>query len=224
MNALRDQLRTARNSHDDRRQELDLHAHEIEDLRHALIDREEELERAEASKIRVTQEKSGFAQTVRELEADLSRVRKDAERFGNDLKALRRERDKLEERKKAEEERARKAERGQTQLRTELRLTKEELEDEKGRSRKVLEERKSHVCSAGCVPLSVGRSRLCLPMETRDGEQLVALKNQHKQECKGLIVQIKYLKAKYTRESTMRSDLGFQKHYLLVLLSKFESS
>jgi hypothetical protein len=53
---------------------------------------------------------------------------------------------------------------------------------------------------------------------------LVALRNQHKQECKGLIVQIKYLKAKYTRESTMRSDLGFQKHYLLVILSKFESS
>ena len=58
----------------------------------------------------------------------------------------------------------------------------------------------------------------------RDDGQVVALKSQHKQECKGLIIQIKYLKAKYTRESTMRSDLGFQKHYLLVLLSKFESS
>ena len=59
---------------------------------------------------------------------------------------------------------------------------------------------------------------------SRDDGQVVALKSQHKQECKGLIVQIQYLKAKYTRESTMRSDLGFQKHYLLVLLSKFESS
>ena len=59
---------------------------------------------------------------------------------------------------------------------------------------------------------------------SRDDGQVVTLKSQHKQECKGLIVQIQYLKAKYTRESTMRSDLGFQKHYLLVLLSKFESS
>src|SRR5579872_6411166 len=108
MNTLRDQLRAAQKSHDNRRQELDLHTNEIDDLRRALTDREDELERAEASKIRVAQEKSGFAQTVRELEADLTRVRKDAERFGSDLKALRRERDKLEEKKKAEEERARK--------------------------------------------------------------------------------------------------------------------
>lgn len=156
MNALRGQLRTAQESHDNRRQELDLHAYEIEDLRRALTDRENELERAEASKIRVAQEKSGFAQTVRELEVDLSKVRKDAERFGNELKALRRERDKLEERKNVEEERVRKAERGQNQFRTEVRLLKEELETEKGRSRKVLEEWGSHVCAAGCVFLAVG--------------------------------------------------------------------
>jgi myosin protein heavy chain len=161
MNTLRDKLRTAQKSHDDRRQELDLHANEIEDLRRVLTDRENELEQAEASKIRVAREKSGFAQTVRELEADLSRVRKDAERFGNDLKALRRERDKLEDRKKVEEERARKAERGRDQLMTELRLVKEELEDEKGRSRKASESWKYHVCAAGCVTLSVGGSLSC---------------------------------------------------------------
>jgi len=223
MNALRDQLRTAQKSHDDRRHELDLHAHEIEDLRHALTDRENDLERAEASKIRVTQEKYEFVRTVHELEADLLRVRKDAERFGNDLKALRRERDKLEEKKKVEEERARKAESGQNQLKTTLKLLKEELEGEKGKSRKALEGWKSHVCVAGYVLRAIG-STTVLTHGSRDDGQAVALKNQHKQECKGLIIQIKYLKAKYTRESTMRSDLGFQKHYLLVLLSKFESS
>jgi hypothetical protein len=68
------------------------------------------------------------------------------------------------------------------------------------------------------------RGLVALTHRSRDDGQVVALKNQHKQECKGLIIQIKYLKAKYTRESTMRSDLGFQKHYLLVLLSRFESS
>ena len=99
----------------------------------------------------MTQEKSEFARNVRELEADLSRVRKDAERFGNDLKALRRERDKLEEKKKVEEERARKAEGGQSQLKAELRLIKEELEGEKGRSRKALVGWESHVCVAGCA-------------------------------------------------------------------------
>ena len=161
MNALRDQLRTAQKSHDERRHELDLHAHEIEDLRYALTDRENELGRAEASKIRVAQEKSEFAQTVRELEADLLNVRRDAERFGNDLKVLRRERDQLEEKKKTEEERARKAERGQNQLKTELRCLKEEFEGEKGRNRKALEGWKSHVCATGCVLRAVGRLRLC---------------------------------------------------------------
>lgn len=46
---------------------------------------------------------------------------------------------------------------------------------------------------------------------------------QHKQECKGLIVQIRYLKAKFTRESTLRDDLSYQKQYLLVLLASFEA-
>ena len=51
----------------------------------------------------------------------------------------------------------------------------------------------------------------------RDGQQLVALRQQHNQECKGLMLQIRYLKAKFTRESTFRCDLGYQKQYLTVL-------
>jgi hypothetical protein len=49
-----------------------------------------------------------------------------------------------------------------------------------------------------------------------------ALKLQHNKECKGLIVQIRYLKAKFTREAALRADLGFQKGYLLVVLAQFE--
>ena len=57
---------------------------------------------------------------------------------------------------------------------------------------------------------------------SRNDGQLISLKAQHKKECKGLIVQIKYLKAKWTRESALRSDLGYQKQYLLVLLARTE--
>lgn len=56
----------------------------------------------------------------------------------------------------------------------------------------------------------------------RDERQLSIMKLQHNKECKGLIVQIRYLKAKFIRESSLRSDLGYQKQYLLVLLSRFE--
>jgi myosin protein heavy chain len=62
-----------------------------------------------------------------------------------------------------------------------------------------------------------------LNQKNSDGYQLVELKKQHKEECKGLVVQIRYLKAKFTRESTLRDDLVYQKHYLLVLLSNFEA-
>ena len=55
-----------------------------------------------------------------------------------------------------------------------------------------------------------------------DTRQIDSLKLLHKEECKGLIVQIRYLKAKWTRESTMRSDLCNQKQYLLVLLARSE--
>jgi hypothetical protein len=56
----------------------------------------------------------------------------------------------------------------------------------------------------------------------RDGKQLSALKLQHNKECKGLFVQIQYLKAKFARESTLRFDLVYQKQYLLELLRQLE--
>lgn len=40
---------------------------------------------------------------------------------------------------------------------------------------------------------------------------------RHKEECKGLLIQITYLKAKFYRESAFRSDLQFTKRYLLSL-------
>lgn len=55
-----------------------------------------------------------------------------------------------------------------------------------------------------------------------DEQQLQSVKIQHKNECKGLVVQIRYLKAKFTRESTLRCDLGYQKRYLLALLGRSE--
>ena len=55
-----------------------------------------------------------------------------------------------------------------------------------------------------------------------DEIQVQAIEMRHKEECKGLLVQIRYLKAKFTRESTLRGELAHQKRYLLVLLGKFE--
>ena len=41
---------------------------------------------------------------------------------------------------------------------------------------------------------------------------------RHRDECRGLLVQVTYLQDKWRRESAFRSDLQFTKKYLLTLL------
>lgn len=53
-------------------------------------------------------------------------------------------------------------------------------------------------------------------------DEIEVLKSKHSKECKGLFVQIRYLKAKFVREATLRADLSYQKNYLLVLLARYE--
>ncbi|KAL1693565.1 hypothetical protein GGG16DRAFT_88498 [Schizophyllum commune] len=195
---LHDQYLKSQTSHDGRRHQLDLHLLEIEDLRRALSDQADELHRAEAERHRIEAERSDVAKTVGVLEADLKRVRRDAEAFGRDLQALRGEKEKLEA-KRREDERARK------QAQAQIRLLTEQVERHKESARKARME-----------------------LEGRAGEideiQVQAIEMRHKEECKGLLVQIRYLKAKFTRESTLRGELAHQKRYLLVLLGKFEKS
>ncbi|KAF8159408.1 hypothetical protein B0H34DRAFT_703324 [Crassisporium funariophilum] len=201
-NNLRNEYVTHSNSHDNRRHELDLHVLEIDELRRALDDRATDLQRVEQEKEKIAHEKSDVARTVATLEADLRRVRRDAEGFGRDLKALRTEKDKLESKNKDE---ISKAERSKKQTQTQLRLLNEQLEAQKEKTGRAREELKNHVCAA-------------------DERQISKMKLQHNKECKGLIVQIRYLKAKFTRETVFRSDLVYQKQYLLVLLAQFEKS
>ncbi|KAF8075138.1 hypothetical protein FPV67DRAFT_1605655 [Lyophyllum atratum] len=189
-------------SHDNRRHQLDLHLLEIDDLRRALSDQAGELQKAEQEKQRISAEKSDVARTVAALESDLKRVKKDAEAFGRDLKLLRAEKEKQEERHKDELSRL---ERTKKQAQTQIRLLNEQVETQREKTVLAREELKDHVCVA-------------------DERQLSAMKLQHNQECKGLFVQIKYLKAKFTRESSFRNDLSYQKHHLLFLLAQLEKS
>ncbi|KAI6112992.1 hypothetical protein F5141DRAFT_1188202 [Pisolithus sp. B1] len=189
-------------SHDGRRQQLDACLTEIDELRRALANSTDELQRTEQEKNRIIIEKTTIVQTIDSLEAELKRVRKDAAAIGLDLKALKTEKQKMHEKHKEE---MTKAERAKKQSQAQIRLLTEQLENHKAKTKKAREDLLQHVCPA-------------------DDQKLEALKAQHKQECKGLIVQIRYLKAKFTRESTLRDDLAYQKRYLLVLLASFEES
>nr|VWP02273.1 Lid2 complex component lid2 [Ganoderma boninense] len=195
---LKGEFAASQTSHDTRRHELDLRTLEIDDLRRALAGQASELERAAAERARMAAEKGDVARTVAALEADLRRVRRDAEAFGRDLKALRAQKDRMEEDRT-------KAERAQKQAQAQIRVLREELDGQREKVREAREQWRGHVCAA-------------------DDQQLVTLKQQHNRECKGLMVQIKYLKAKYTRESAFRCDLGYQKQYLLGLMARLERS
>ncbi|KIL69166.1 hypothetical protein M378DRAFT_70128 [Amanita muscaria Koide BX008] len=201
-NQLRSKYSVSSSSHEKRRHQLDLYCVEIEDLRSALNEQANELHRAEKEKDRVTAEKEGVVKIVSSLEADLRRVKKDAEAFGRDLKRLRAEKENMEESHKREISRLQKAKK---QAHTQMRLLTDQLENYKDAASRAREELKRHNCAA-------------------DDSQIAALKLQHNKECKGLIVQIKYLKAKFTRESGLRMNLCYQKEFLLVLLKRYEKS
>ncbi|KAG2011915.1 hypothetical protein CC2G_011982 [Coprinopsis cinerea AmutBmut pab1-1] len=203
VNRLREEHAAHSTSHDQRRHKLDLQVLEIEELKQALDARSSQLQKAEQEKERIASEKSDVARTVASLEADLRRVRRDAEAFGRDLKSLKAEKERLELKLKDE---VAKGERAKKQSSTQVKLLNEQLESQKRKLARAMEEFENHVCTGA------------------DEAQISALKIKHHKECKGLMVQIKYLKAKFTRESSFREDLAYQKNYLLELLGRSEKS
>ncbi|KAK2464002.1 hypothetical protein APHAL10511_003946 [Amanita phalloides] len=201
-NQLRSKYSVSSTSHEKRRHRLDLYRLEIEDLRRDVSEQADELHRAEREKKRIATEKEDVAKTVASLEADLRRVKKSAEAFGRDLKQLRAEKEDMEESHKHELARL---ERSKKQAHAQSRLLNEQLESHKDAVHRAQEQLRDHSCAA-------------------DETQLAALKLRHNKECKGLVVQVRYLKTKFTRESSLRTNLCYQKQYLLVLLSRYEKS
>ena len=62
------------------------------------------------------------------------------------------------------------------------------------------------------------RSRTTAPPPYVEEHSLIAARKMHEAECKGLILQIKYLKLKLNREMDLRADLTHQKQYISLLL------
>lgn len=85
-------------------------------------------------------EKTDVARTVAALESDLRRVKRDAEAFGRDLKALRTEKEKLQEKHRDE---LAKAERAKKQAQTQMRLLNEKLDSQHAKLKTVKEDSKN---------------------------------------------------------------------------------
>lgn len=144
---LRNEYSASQKSHENRRQQLDIHLAEIEELRHALLSQADELQRTEQEKNQMAMEKTDIARTIAALEAELKRVRRDAEIFGRDLKALRAKREKSRERQRED---VAKTERVRKQAQTQIRLLNDQLENQRAKTKRL----QQHVCSA-CVPLPI---------------------------------------------------------------------
>jgi len=192
---------------------------EIEDLKEALTQRSSELERVEQEKKRMSKEHSDVMRTVSSLENDLKRVKKDAETFGRDLRALKAERDELTLKRREENGRA---ERVQDQLRSHIRVLEQQLDVQMSRRVALEDQMQAHICG-GYVPILFYSPVSQCAHDPRSEEGDVArLRLQHNKECKGLLLQIRYLKDKFTRESTFRIELAYQKNYLLTIISHLE--
>ena len=113
------------------------------------------MQRAEKENRKVSAEKTDVARTVAALEADLRRVRRDAETFGHDLTLLRREKEALEADNKDELARVGRAKK---QAQTQIRLLTEHLEAQKDKTMHALEQLRSHVRNAYVPPIAFGLS------------------------------------------------------------------
>ena len=122
---------------------------EIEDLKQALTQRSSELERVEQEKKRMSREHSDVMRTVLSLESDLRRVKRDAEVFGRDLRALKAERDELTLKRREENGTA---ERVQDQLRSQIRVLEEQLGVQMSKRIGLQDQMQAHVCG-GYVPI-----------------------------------------------------------------------
>jgi chromosome segregation ATPase len=142
---LREEYTASQTSHENRRHQLDLHFHEIEDLRRALSDKADELQAAESEKRRMAAERSDVGRTIAALEADLRRVRKDAEAFGRDLKLLRAEKENTESQQKDE---IAKLQRSKKQAQAQIRILTEQLDGQKAKTQRARDELESHICAA----------------------------------------------------------------------------
>ncbi|KAG8904159.1 hypothetical protein FRB99_002176 [Tulasnella sp. 403] len=136
-----------------------------------------------------------------DLRAEVSRLKKEVMRFAQDLKELRQERDALLGRR--DDDKAA-AERAATIAQSRERALKERLAEVERRANGLEETWSGHVCASE--------------------QSIQAVKAQHRNECKGLFVQIHYMKDRVRREATMRSDLAYQKKYLLDIIAVMEKS
>lgn len=196
-----------RKSYERMLRQLDLQNEELEELRFIASSQADEIKRVNGLKKNADQ---GFRKQflASSLSSELDCIQSEADQLGHDLQELLADRDGLVTHYRRKLEMLEQKE-GQNQL--QLAMANEHLDHYKMQDTYVTEKSAHYVFY----------SYFC-HLHAFSQDVLLALSARHKAECKGLFVQIRYLKARCNRESEFRNDLAHQKYYLLVILSRFQ--
>ncbi|WVQ75425.1 hypothetical protein IAR50_005049 [Cryptococcus sp. DSM 104548] len=166
-------------------------------LRETLSERESSLEQAESRLERFRQERRTVARELGEFDKDLQRHKQESDAFGVELQELKKEQTEKTRRHAAE-----------------LSALERDLQDAKDRESRMRRE----LVDAHEKYEQVEQWRRSHENDTKLSDAMVQQKARFKSQSRELAAQIKYLKAKYTRESTFRNALALQKRYLLLLV------
>lgn len=116
---------------------------ELEELRRAILESEDQAYGDVVEQKGSLAEKDELAHAIGILEADLKRVRRDAEAFGRDLRHLKEEKEAMIE---VHAEDMAKAQRARKQAQTQIRVLYEQLEEQKEKLVRIKAEFQNHVC------------------------------------------------------------------------------
>lgn len=188
--------------------QLDEQIEQMEAAHAALRSKKAAYEKIAGDRDRLRAERDLIVHDVGMFEQELRRLRREADRQGADLEALRAEREQAR-RQMASDEQAKDRERAEFMV--QVRTLVDQLKSKTQEVDRIKTKLDQLECSHTNGP-------------SVDEHSLVAARQMHEAECKGLLLQIKYLKLKLNREMDLRSDLTHQKQYISLLLQGFTRS
>ncbi|SPO32179.1 related to Cingulin [Ustilago trichophora] len=190
--------------------QLDEQIEQMEAAHAALRSKKAAYEKIAGDRDRLRAERDLIVHDVGMFEQELRKLRREADQQGADLEALR-----------AEREEARR------QLASDGEAKDRERAEFMSQVRTLVDQLKSKTAEVDRIKTKLDeleRSRTTAPPPYVEEHSLVAARKMHEAECKGLILQIKYLKLKLNREMDLRADLTHQKQYISLLLQGFTRS
>ncbi|WWC91338.1 uncharacterized protein L201_006281 [Kwoniella dendrophila CBS 6074] len=170
---------------------------ELDRLQETLSQRTRSMDESQSRLAKYQKERETVFRELEEFEKDLQKQRAESKQFGVQLHALKNEQNNTAEKHQVE---LKALERELKEAKEIEKYTSRQLDDVQKKSDQLESWKSNHECENGL------------------SQAMIDQKQHFKTQSRNLATQIKYLKAKFTRESTFRNSLSLQKRYLLLLI------